>query len=237
MRYYYDLHIHSCLSPCGDNEATPDSIAGMAELNGLDIVALTDHNTCKNCPAFFEAAVRHGVIPIAGAEVTTAEDIHAVCLFAELSAALEFDLLLEKRRGKILNRPDIFGEQRIVNAEDELIGTEEHLLINATDIMLDELPRLAEAYGGVCYPAHIDRNSNGLLAVLGFFPETPHFRFAEVHDRERTAEFSQKYGKEIITSSDAHYLWDINERCAYVELGPDREKAAAELINYLRGAV
>lgn len=237
MRYYYDLHIHSCLSPCGDNEATPDSIAGMAELNGLDIVALTDHNTCKNCPAFFEAAAKHGVIPIAGAEVTTAEDIHAVCLFAELSAAMEFDLLLENRRAKILNRPDIFGEQRIVNAEDKLIGTEEYLLINATDIMLDELPKLVEAYGGVCYPAHIDRTSNGLLAVLGFFPETPYFRFAEVHDRKKAEEFSQEYGKEIITSSDAHYLWDINERGAYLELDCQRENTAKELIKYLRGAV
>ena len=79
-RYYYDLHIHSCLSPCGDDDSTPDSIAGMGELNGLDIMALTDHNTCKNCPAFFEAALRHGILPIAGMELTTAEDIHAVCL-------------------------------------------------------------------------------------------------------------------------------------------------------------
>ena len=84
MRYYYDLHIHSCLSPCGDNDMTPDSIAGMGELNGLDIMALTDHNTLKNCPAFFKAAYRHGIIPVAGTELTTAEDIHAVCLFATL---------------------------------------------------------------------------------------------------------------------------------------------------------
>ena len=85
MRYYYDLHIHSCLSPCGDNDMTPDSIAGMGELNKLDIMALTDHNTLKNCPAFFKAADRHGIIPVAGAELTTAEDIHVVCLFATLS--------------------------------------------------------------------------------------------------------------------------------------------------------
>ena len=94
MRYYYDLHIHSCLSPCGDNDMTPDSIAGMGELNGLDIMALTDHNTLKNCPAFFKAAYRHGIIPVAGTELTTAEDIHAVCLFATLSGAMEFEGVL-----------------------------------------------------------------------------------------------------------------------------------------------
>lgn len=237
MRYYYDLHIHSCLSPCGDNESTPDSIAGMAELNGLDIAALTDHNSCKNCPAFFKAAERHGIIPLAGAEVTTAEDIHVVCLFAELTGAVNFDSVLEKRLIAIENRPDIFGEQRIVNENDELTGNEERLLINATDITLEELPEIVNGCGGVCYPAHIDRTSNGLLAVLGFFPERPYFAFAEVHNGEAAAEFSKKYGKKIITSSDAHYLWDINERGAYIELDVPREKAAAELINYLRGAV
>ena len=77
-RFYYDLHIHSCLSPCGDNDSTPDSIVGMGELNGLNIMALTDHNSCKNCPAFFKAAERHNITAVAGMELTTAEDIHVV---------------------------------------------------------------------------------------------------------------------------------------------------------------
>ena len=59
-RYYYDFHIHSCLSPCADDDMTPSNIAGMATLAGLNIVALTDHNTAKNCPAFFEAAKKYG---------------------------------------------------------------------------------------------------------------------------------------------------------------------------------
>ena len=113
MRYYYDLHIHSCLSPCGDNDMTPDSIAGMGELNGLDIMALTDHNTLKNCPAFFKAAKRHGIIPVAGTELTTAEDIHAVCLFPTLSGAMEFENVLESKRIKIKNRPDISGNSAL----------------------------------------------------------------------------------------------------------------------------
>jgi len=68
-RYYYDLHIHSCLSPCGDDDMTPNNIAGMAALKGLNIVALTDHNSTKNCPAFFEACKKQGIIPIAGMEL------------------------------------------------------------------------------------------------------------------------------------------------------------------------
>ena len=63
-KYYYDLHIHSCLSPCGDDDSTPNNVAAMASLSELNIVALTDHNTCKNCPAFFAAARKYGITSI-----------------------------------------------------------------------------------------------------------------------------------------------------------------------------
>ena len=96
-KYFYDLHVHSCLSPCGDDDNTPNNLAGMATLCGLNIVALTDHNTAKNCPAFFEAAKRQGIIPVAGMEVTTSEDIHAVCLFETLEGAMEFDREIDKK--------------------------------------------------------------------------------------------------------------------------------------------
>ena len=83
-----DLHIHSCLSPCGEDDMTPCNIAGMGYLNGLKIMALTDHNTAKNCPAFFAACRAYGIVPVPGMELTTAEDVHMVCLFPELETAL-----------------------------------------------------------------------------------------------------------------------------------------------------
>ena len=117
-RYYYDFHIHSCLSPCADNDMTPNNIAGMAALAGLQIVALTDHNSCRNCPAFFEAAKKAGIIPVAGMELTTAEDIHIVCLFEHLEDALRFNDAVDERRIRIPNRTDIFGDQILMNVED-----------------------------------------------------------------------------------------------------------------------
>ena len=98
---YYDLHVHSCLSPCGDNDMTPGNIVGMAMLKGLNIVALTDHNSMLNCPAFFDIARDFGIVPIAGAEVTTAEDIHILTLFESLEAAMDFNSFLDKKRIKI----------------------------------------------------------------------------------------------------------------------------------------
>lgn len=221
MRYSYDLHNHSCLSPCADNDNTPNNIAGMAYLSGIRIVALTDHNTAKNCPAFFEAAEKYGIIPIAGMELTTSEDIHLVCLFKNLDSALNFDRYLQQRRVLFKNRPDIFGDQLILNGSDEVIGTEEYLLPNATTISLDEAPGLISEFGGVCYPAHIDRDANGIIAILGAIPPTPTFRCMEVRNADKITEYTEKYGldgKFIIVSSDAHYLTDINDSNNYFEL-------------------
>ncbi len=236
-RFYYDLHIHSCLSPCGDDDSTPDSIAGMGELNGLDVMALTDHNTCKNCPAFFKAAERHGILPVAGMELTTAEDIHIVCLFEQLEAAMEFDKAVDSRRVKIPNRPDIFGNQWLCDENDQIFGSDDHLLSNATELSLDETPELVARMGGICYPAHIDRQANGIIAVLGVFPDFPRFPCAEVHDGTRRAEFSRLCGMtedQIITSSDAHVLWDIQERTQFFELSCDRQDVVKTLFNRWR---
>ena len=208
-RFHYDFHVHSCLSPCGDADNTPNNIAGMAFLNGIRIMALTDHNSSRNCPAFFAAARRYGVVPIAGMELTTSEDIHAVCLFESLDDALAFNDEIDTRRVRVKNRPDIFGEQLILDEDDNVVGHEEDLLINATTVSFDESLLLAEKYGGICYPAHIDRPANGAIEILGDFPHYAGFRLAELHDKSNKNEYVRTYGLEhirILVSSDAHYL-------------------------------
>ena len=220
-RYYYDLHIHSCLSPCADNDMTPCNIAGMAAINGLGIVALTDHNSTKNCRAFFAAAKRHGIVPVAGIELTTAEDVHIVCLFPTLEAAEKFDDEYRSFRILYKNRKDIFGDQLILDEEDNVIGEEEHLLLNASTLSIEDAERLAKKYGAAVFPAHIDREENGIITTLGCVPETPHFHAVEFRDRGKAAEYTEKFGlsdKLILADSDAHYLWDISEAENYIEL-------------------
>lgn len=233
--FTYDLHVHSCLSPCGDADMTPNNIAGMAHLNGLDIVALTDHNACDNCPAFFEACKAYGIVPIAGMELTTSEDIHLVCLFEELEAALRFAKDLQPYRMKIKNRVEIFGEQTILDGKDEPVGEEPYFLPAATMLDLQSAQETVLAHGGVCYPAHIDRESNGLLAILGAFPPEPGFAFAELNDPQRT-ELAE--GRKVLFCSDAHRLWDISEGGNTLELDAERTDATAvrsALFRYLRG--
>ncbi|MCR4594941.1 MAG: PHP domain-containing protein [Clostridiales bacterium] len=229
-RYYYDFHLHSCLSPCGDDDNTPNNIAGMAMLMGLNIVALTDHNTSKNCPAFFEAARRYNIVPVAGMELTTSEDIHVVCLFETLDEAMKFDAYVDSKRIKIKNRVEIFGRQLILDGEDNQVGEDEYLLSNATDISLEEVPSAVKEYNGVCFPAHIDKQANGIIATLGTFPETPHFDIIEINRKENAEEYISKYSLEdklLVTDSDAHMLTDMKEHENYFELEPETESHEA----------
>ncbi len=239
-RYYYDLHIHSCLSPCADNDNTPNNLAGMGALAGLQIMALTDHNTCRNCPAFFEAAKKHGIVPIPGMELTTAEDIHMICLFPTLDAAMAFDEEIARRRLLVENRPDIFGDQLILNGNDELIGTEPHLLSNATTVTVEESVPLSRHYGGVCYPAHIDREANGIIAVLGALPPAPEFSCIELHDGAKEQELRPHIppGSRVVVGSDAHFLWDIRDKERFLELDDtpySSQLVRQRLIEWIRG--
>lgn len=236
-RYYYDFHIHSCLSPCADDDNTPNNIAGMGSLCGLNIMALTDHNSCKNCPAFFEAAKKYGIIPVAGMELTTAEDIHVICLFENLQDAMRFDKEIETRRVLIKNRVDIFGNQLITDGEDNVVAEEENLLPNATTVSLDEAPELVKKFGGICYPAHIDRQANGVISVLGTYPETPHFDIVELKDKEKVDEYIKKYGlgdKKVIISSDAHYLTDFKDKENYFDIEDEPYSGALVVKNLFK---
>lgn len=233
MRFYYDVHLHSCLSPCGDDDMTPNNIAGMGTVNGLQILALTDHNTCGNCSAFMSACKKQGIVPIPGMELTTSEDIHMVCLFPDLQSALSFDEVVQSRRVKIENRPDIFGNQLLLDQDDNQIGTDSYLLPNATTISLEEGFSLCEQFGGVAYPAHIDREANGIIAILGLVPDVPKFSCVELHDADKKEEYAEQYhlhDKRFVFSSDAHYLWDISEKQNYVDLDIDDNNYSSALV-------
>lgn len=221
VRLAYDLHIHSCLSPCGNDDMTPYNIVAMAALKGLDVIAVTDHNSCKNCPAVLSAAKEYGILAISGMEITTSEEVHAVCLFASLENAMKFDAYVYEHLMPVKNRVDIFGKQEIYDCSDNICGQVENLLINSTDISFDALCELAGAYGGIMFPAHIDKNSNSLISNLGFVPENSAFAAAELANSSGLPELTKRnpYLKQcrILYNSDAHYLEHINEAQHMVE--------------------
>jgi PHP family Zn ribbon phosphoesterase len=215
LQLSYDLHIHSCLSPCGDDESTPGNIAGMAAVKGLDVIALCDHNSCKNTPALLSIAQAYGVLAIPGMELTTLEEVHVVCLFRSLAAALDFDAYVSKVLIPIPLDARIFGKQEIRDCNDELCGTVDNLLINATQISFDEVYDLLRQWDAVMVPAHIDKSSNSLIANLGFVPSDSKFHCVEVKNMANWHKLKQANPYletvNVITDSDAHYIQDINE--------------------------
>ena len=221
-QYFYDLHIHSCLSPCGDDAMTPPNIANMAYIKGLDIIAVTDHNSAKNAAAVMGAARELPLTVIAGIELTTAEEIHMLCLFPDAESAGRASEELYEKLPKIENKPEFFGRQLVMDEEENMLEELPVLLSNATSLSYEQVPEFVSRFGGFCYPAHIDRDSNSVLSNFGMLPEEPAFSALEVYRPARffsdTANAKYKESFHIVTCSDAHQLGDISEREHSLEL-------------------
>lgn len=213
MALRYDLHIHSCLSPCAEDDMTPANLTGFAKLAGADLIAVTDHNSARNLPAVQRACAAYGVRLLPGIEVNTAEEIHLLCYFSTVPDALAYGEALYKALPALPYDEQIWGRQLLVDENDVVTGTVEKLLTGAASWSLEEAKRRCEALGGVAVPAHIDADSYSVLAVLGLFPEELGFAAVEVHLPEKLPGLIQRgfvpTGLEVLHSSDAHQLADV----------------------------
>lgn len=225
-----DLHIHSCLSPCAGVEMTPNNIAAMASLKGLEAIAVCDHNSALNLPACEKAALRCGLVFLPGLEVTTSEEVHVLTFFADVESALDFGERLYKSIPNVMNKPEFFGEQLVMNEADELIRVENKLLPQASALTIDELVNACRKFNGVPVPAHINRQAHSLLANLGFIPPELKFTAIEAYSWiPLSVENSERY--HIIYDSDAHCLGNISEREHFVGA---YEKSAEGILAYLK---
>ena len=224
IRLAADLHIHSCLSPCGDRDMTPNNIANMAALKGLEMISLTDHNSARNLPATQAVCEELGLLFLPGIEVQTAEEVHLLCYFSELASALRFGDLMEKALPQIPNNKAIFGEQLVCDEEDEVVQEMDVLLLQSVRYDIAEVFSKAVSLGGLCVPAHINRQANSLLYILGFFPENPAFTAVEVSQKAPppTVDLGKRH---VLYSSDAHYLADILEADNFISLAEKSLKA------------
>lgn len=210
MKFYYDLHMHSDLSPCGNSDMTPNNIINMSYIKGLNIISVTDHNTTKNLPAIAFLGEKMGIKVIPGIEVTSKEEVHILCYFKTLDDALKFGNEIYDSLPNIKNNTKIFGEQNIYNHNEEKIGELDKLLINATSYSVEDIYYLSKRYHGIAVPAHVYKKSNGILGVLGFIPIDLDFNFIEVTSNEEIKDKQlKKYIK--LVNSDAHQLVDISE--------------------------
>lgn len=219
---YYDFHIHSALSPCSDADMTPNNIVNMAKLVGLDAIAVSDHNSIGNVRAVMEAGSRAGLTVVPGMEVETAEEVHILTLYPTLEGACFAAERVYACLPDIPNRPDIFGEQLLLDAEDQIAGREEKLLISPTTLSVNQLYALVEEAGGLFVPAHVDRHSYSILTNLGFIPDDLDVACIEVSKKvdcleDYLAVRPDLKGLHVLRNSDAHCLEDLTQRRACLE--------------------
>ena len=220
MPYRADLHIHTVLSPCGDIEMTPRHIIAKAKERGLNIIGITDHNNTRNSMEVRKVGNREGIYVLCGAEVTTKEEVHCLAFFETTERLMDFQQFLDANLPPIKNDEEKFGYQLIINEDEEILGSEEYLLVNAIKKSINEVADEVSRLEGIFIPAHIDRMRNSIFSQLGFLP--PDLKVDAL-------ELSKHTGKEVflkknpsllhyffIQSSDAHYPEDIG--CVYTNL-------------------
>ncbi|MBE6022753.1 MAG: PHP domain-containing protein [Cellulosilyticum sp.] len=218
VKWAYDLHIHTAASPCGDENMTPHNIVNMSLLKGLDLIAITDHQTVANCEAVMKVGKAKGLRVIAGMELECMEEFHMIALFPHIKAARDMEKWLGQFLPPIPNKPSIFGRQSILNEEDECIGEIARLLLVAANVAAEEILKKGRSLGALIYPAHIDRQSYSILSNLGSIPQEYALSYLEVSKAASYTFYEKAYpGYTLIQSSDAHYLQDIAEREAYIE--------------------
>ncbi len=222
MKYAVDLHIHSALSPCADNDMTPNNIVNMAILKGLDAIALTDHNSTGNLEAVSICARNNGLVFVPGMELESSEEVHLICLLPDLKSAFELNQKTYQTLPAIKNRTDIFGHQFYMDENDQITGEEDRLLINATTLTTDEIFSIVRGLGGAVIPAHVDRTSNSMITNLGWIPEELGVKYLEISKKCDRLNYRATHPQldcyKLIKSSDSHNLGDILERESLVEI-------------------
>ena len=196
---------------------TPNNLVNMAWLQGIQNLAVTDHNSARNLPACAAVARQRDIALLPGMEVTTREEVHCLCYFRELEQAVAFSDVLYRHLGEILNVPRVFGNQWVMDERDQIVASEPRWLAQATDWTLEELAEAAGHMEGLVVPAHINRGANGLLVALGMLPPGRRFPALEL-SRAAPAPACDLSESIALYASDAHCLEAILPPACWLEL-------------------
>jgi PHP family Zn ribbon phosphoesterase len=217
----FDLHIHSTLSPCGSLEMSPINIIAKAKEVGLHVISITDHNMVENCLYANEIGKKLGITVLFGMELQTLEEIHLLAFFDTYNLALAFQEKIYSLLPDIQNDADYFGDQVVVNEDNEIVRFEDRLLLNSAQISITDAAAWIKNHGGLCIPSHVDSPTFSIISQLGYMPEDLPCDALEVRNNENVAEllpFIMRKDIPFVSFSDAHYLVDIGKRRINLEL-------------------
>ena len=205
----FDLHIHSCLSPCASLEMSPGEIVARAKQAGMEGIALTDHQSARNCPAIAECARRAGLACLYGLEVQTAEEIHSLALFDTVEQALAMTDFVYAAMPKRVNDPETFGDQPVVTWDDDIVELEWRILAMGCRRLIPEVASKVHELGGLYIAAHIDRPNFSVLGALGAIPENAFDAVELSRTADETEWLPKATGYAVTRSSDAHNPDDV----------------------------
>lgn len=216
---YYDLHIHSALSPCSDDLMTINNIFNMAYIKGLQLIAITDHNSLKQ-QYYLEKIIEHDILKgkidyVHGVELQSSEEIHLLAYFKKGSNLNVIQKWIDKHLIKVKNRSDYYGNQYIFNEFDEVIGIEDNLLISSLDLNVYQIVKKVHEFNGVVILAHVMAKRYGIYEVYHGIPDDLNYDGIEVESIKQLNELKQlcKHLKDdyVFFNSDAHNLESISE--------------------------
>ena len=231
-----DLHIHTCLSPCAELEMLPEFILERAQELGLQIIAVTDHNSAENAAAVVNAARGTGITVLPGMEVQTREEVHLLTLFDTLEQVTSWQEQVYANLPPLKNDEAVFGEQLLLDADGEPAGYLDRLLLTSTYFSVEDVVQRVCDLGGLCIPAHVDRTMYSIISNLGFVPPELDIVGVEISTNigpvEARERFPQLARYSLVANGDAHPLKEMVRRTTLKTEAP----TVAELSLALAGA-
>ena len=224
-----DLHIHTCLLPCGELTMSPRAVVRRAGEEGLDLIAVTDHNTTENAAAAIEAAAGTGLAVLPGIEMTTAEEVHILGLFEAGAALGPFQAEVYRNLPDLASKMKFVDDQVVVDAADYVTGFCPHCLFGATLFSVQAAVELIHGHGGLAIACHVDRESFSIISQLGFIPPGLRLDAVEVSPRlspdEARAAFGPFDDLPVVRFSDAHRPEEIGTAATeFLVEGPELEE-------------
>lgn len=211
---YYDLHIHSALSPCSNDDMTLNNIVNMAYIKGLELIAITDHNSLKQL-RYLPIVAKDKVQFVYGCEIQTREEVHVLAYFLPNTNLEAIQQFLDRYLIEEPNDEDYFGHQYIFNEKDEIIDQEPRLLIKSLDLSLKEVIQKIHHFKGIAVLAHALSKRYSIMHNMLTIDPALDFDGVEVTNERQQQQLTEMFpflqDHMFFISSDAHCLEDINE--------------------------
>jgi PHP family Zn ribbon phosphoesterase len=220
--YKADLHIHTLLSPCGDLESTPKAIVDFSSRKGLEIIGIADHNSTLHCELVSFYAKEKGIFTLMGSEITTKEESHCLCFFKDFDSLAIFQNYIDIHLPNILNDSDFFGDQVVIDKDENIIFEEKRMLTSALDVDIESLSKEVGRLEGIFIPSHIDKARNSVISQLGYIPKDLEYDAVEISEYGNKEQIISLHPylreKTFIRSSDAHFLDKIGSAYTKFEI-------------------